>query len=107
MGEKNKDAKGYSSLDGRFAADVKKQRLLARVYPFLRVYLASGESWRAADWLNRFLRDRPGEASLEETLAHLARIFEKFRRNVYDEEAYAAGFEHRFPLGDRDYKPEK
>ena len=85
-----------------FAGDARKCRLLARMYPLLRVYMKSAGSWRAAAWLNRFLSRRAGTASLDEALAHMAKTFHKLHPKLFDEEAPPAKVSKDDPPNDRD-----
>lgn len=93
--------------DQPFADELKKCRAMSRLYPFLRIYLTSGESWRATEWLEAYLRRRQGEIENGEMLAHLAWSFEKFRPNLYSAEARMIQCAQQVPIGTRDFKREK
>jgi hypothetical protein len=93
--------------DEAFAAEVAKGKVFARMYPFIRIYMTSANSWRASDFLGAYLHGREGTADRETMLAYLPKIFDKFRFALYEDEIRGLEFDQTFPIGERDFKREQ
>jgi hypothetical protein len=72
------------SSDAELANDVKRFHRLARLQPLLRVYRASGESWRAATWLLTYLDKRCEDIQNGESLTQdMTRLAVQIRHSLY------------------------
>lgn len=86
--------------DTPFAADLATCKAVARLYPLLRVYMTSAESWRAAEWLGGYLQARQGKCGVDEMLAYMARRFAKIRPSLAAEADRRQALSDRLPIGD-------
>jgi hypothetical protein len=88
-------------LDERLAQDIHRYTQLVRLFPLLRIAMSTHKTWRASQWLLKFLKARTGEASVDDLLAEFPRLFQKLRPSMFTDEAYFADFEARYPISER------